>query len=202
MEWDALIPGYWELMPNKKQRILAFWGLTGIISLSAACFLLPLMLPFLEQHREELKQLRAWTMGARFITDKGVVLQSGINDCGPASLKMILTAYGIDCSVSDLSSDLRLMAKGTSLLDLRNASAKLGLGAKSWSIHPEDLPGVPLPAIAFVNKKHFVVLRRFITPEILEVDDPALGRIQWQSRAFKKVWSGEMLVFDPAWTPL
>lgn len=194
--------GYWGYMSNKKQRIFAFWGLAGVFSLSTACFLLPLLFPFLEQHKEGLKQLRAWKMGARFITDKGVVLQSGINDCGPASLKTILTAYGIDCSITDLSSNLSSTPNGTSLLDLRNASAKLGLGAKSWSIHPEDLPGVPLPAIAFVNKNHFVVLRRFITPEILEVDDPALGRIQWQSRAFKKVWSGEMLVFDPAWAPL
>lgn len=88
------------------------------------------------------------------------------------------------------------------MLDLRNLSAKLGLGAKSWFIHPEDLSSVPLPAIAFVNKNHFVVVRRFVAPDVLEVDDPALGRIRWPSRAFKKAWSGEMLVFDPSWTPL
>jgi predicted double-glycine peptidase len=193
---------YQVFMPNKKQRISAFGGLMGIIGLTAAYFFLPLLLPFLEQHREVYKQLRAWTMGARFVTDKGVVLQKSINDCGPASLKTILTAYGIDRSVPDPSSRLPLTSKGTSMLDLRNVSTKMGLRAKSWSIHPEDLPRVPLPAIAFVNKNHFVVLRRFITPEVLEVDDPALGRIRWQSRSFKKAWSGEMLVFDPAWTPL
>ena len=174
----------------------------GIIGLTAACFFLPLLLSFMEQHRDACKQLRAWTMGARFVTDKGVILQSSINDCGPAALKIILSSYGIDTGIRDLSSHFRLTPKGTSMLDLRNISMKMGLRAKSWSIHPEDLSLVPLPAIAFVNKNHFVVLRRFITPEVLEVDDPALGRIQWQSRSFKKAWSGEMLVFDPDWTPL
>jgi ABC-type bacteriocin/lantibiotic exporter with double-glycine peptidase domain len=146
--------------------------------------------------------MRAWTMGARFVTEKGVVLQSGINDCGPASLKMIFAAYGIDSGVSDLSSRVRLAPEGASMTELRSVSARLGLGARSWFVQPEDLPRVPLPAIAFVYKNHFVVLRRFVSPEILEVDDPSLGRIRWKLRAFKRVWSGEMLVFNPDWTPL
>ena len=189
-------------MPNKKRRIIAFCGLMGVFGLSAAFYNLPLLFTFPERHQEVLKQLRAWTMGARFVTDKKVILQSSNNDCGLASLKTILTAYGVDPKLLDRSSHLRLTPKGTSMLDLRNVSVKLGLRAKSWFIHPEDLPLVPLPAIAFVNKNHFVVLRKFVTPEVLEVDDPALGRIRWRSRSFKKAWSGEMLVFDPDWTPL
>jgi ABC-type bacteriocin/lantibiotic exporter with double-glycine peptidase domain len=151
---------------------------------------------------ELLKQVRAWMKGARYITDKGVVLQSRPNDCGPASLKMILAFHGIDCSISELSQDLHLTPRGTSILSLRIVSAKLGIPAKTWKVRPEDLGRVPLPAIAFVNRNHFVVIRRFIAPEILEVDDPALGRIQWPTRAFHRIWSGETLVFDPAWRPL
>jgi hypothetical protein len=193
---------YQESWSNNKRKIFAFCILAGILGLSTACCCLPLLLSFLEQRQETLKQLRAWTMGARFVTDKKVFLQSGSNDCGPASLKTVLTVHGIDPGLLDRPMHFRLTSKGTSILDLRNASLELGLRAKSWSIHPEDLPLVPLPAIAFVNKNHFVVLRRFISPEVLEVDDPALGRIWWQSRFFKKAWSGEMLVFDPDWTPL
>ena len=189
-------------MPNKKRRIIAFCILTGILGLSTACCSLPLLFAFQERHREVLKQLRAWTMGARFVTYKEVILLASSNDCGLASLKTILTAYGIDPSALGQLSHLRLTPKGTSMLDLRNISLELGLRAKSWSINPEDLRLVPLPAIAFVNKNHFVVLRKFVSPEVLEVDDPALGRIWWRSRSFKKAWSGEMLVFDPDWTPL
>ncbi len=193
---------YQVSMPNKVRRIIAFCILVGILGLSTAFYSLPLLFTFLERHQETLKQLRAWTMGAHFVTDKKVFLQSGNNDCGPASLKTILTDYGVDPGILDRSPHLRLTPKGTSMLDLRNISLELGLRAKSWLIHPEDLRLVPLPAIAFVNKNHFVVLRKFISPEILEVDDPALGRIWWRSRSFKKAWSGEMLVFDPDWTPL
>jgi len=173
----------------------------GVIGLSVSYFFFPLSLPFLFKHRNAIKQMRAWTIGADFVTDKGVVLQSSHNDCGPASLKMILAAHGIECSTSDLSSHLRLTPKGTSMLDLRRISLKMGLGARSWRLQPADLNRIPLPAIAFVNKNHFVVLRRFIAPDVLEVDDPALGRIRWPARKFDKVWSGEMLIFDPAWTP-
>jgi ATP-binding cassette, subfamily B, bacterial len=88
------------------------------------------------------------------------------------------------------------------MMRLRLVSTQWGVPAKSWHIQPKDLPRLPLPAIAFVNKDHFVVIRRFVAPEVLEVDDPALGKLQWPARSFQRIWSGEMLVFDPAWTPL
>ncbi len=141
-------------------------------------------------------------IGAEFITEKDVVLQQHGNDCGVASLKMILATHGVECSLTYLASELRLTPKGTSMLNLRQVSFRLGIPAKSWSIRPADLAHVPLPAIAFVNNDHFVVVRRFAAPGILEVDDPALGKLRWPTRAFQRIWSGEMLVFDPSWTPL
>ena len=183
------------------RRICAFWELAGLAGLLTAIFLSPLAVPILERHQEVFKPLKAWMAGARFVTDKGMPLQSHANDCGPASLKMILSAHGVECSLSDIASGLRLTPKGTSMLDLRLTSARLGVPAKSWAIRPEDLYQVPLPAIAFINKRHFVVVRKFVTPEILEVDDPALGKVQWPGRKFRRVWSGEVLVFDPVWTP-
>jgi predicted double-glycine peptidase len=189
-------------MLSKKQRASAFWRLIGMAGLSAAYLLFPLTDSFLKQQGHLMKQLRAWKMGACFVTDKDVVLQSSVNDCGPASLKMILSAHGINSSISDLSSELRLTPEGTSMLALRSISGRLGLPAKSWDVNPEDLSLVPLPAIAFVNTNHFVVLRRFVAPEMLEVDDPALGRLRWPTHKFIKIWSGETLIFDPAWTPL
>jgi ATP-binding cassette subfamily B protein len=188
-------------MTDRKRRYWAFWALIAAAGLSAACFLYFFRVPTLQHHRGVVKKLLAWKMGARFVTEKGVILQTVPNGCGPASLKMILASYGIHCSIADLTSDLRLTQEGVSMLDLRKTSLKLGLGARSWVVNPEHLSRVPLPAIAFINRRHFVVLRRFITPGILEVDDPALGRLQWPTNRFKKRWSGEMLIFDPDWTP-
>jgi ABC-type bacteriocin/lantibiotic exporter with double-glycine peptidase domain len=141
-------------------------------------------------------------LGASFVGEKGVVLQAHGNDCGAASLKMILAAHGIGRSLSDLSRELGLGPDGISLLNLRLESTKLGLPARSWSLGPRDLGRVPLPAIAFVGGDHFVVIERFVAPDVLEVDDPALGKLRWPVRAFARAWSGETLVFDPAWTPL
>jgi predicted double-glycine peptidase len=194
-------PG-WEDVPSLKRRILALCGLAGIAALLGGFCALPLSIPFLEQHREIFKRVRAMMIGARFVSDHDVVLQSQSNDCGAASLKMILAAHGMECSAADLAERLRLTRRGASMLDLRLTAIALGVQARSWAIRPADMGRVPLPAIAFVNKDHFVVVRRFVAAEVLEVDDPALGKLQWPMRAFTRVWSGEMLIFDPAWTPL
>jgi ABC-type bacteriocin/lantibiotic exporter with double-glycine peptidase domain len=186
-------------MSSRERRIVALGGLLGITGLLC---LLPMFLLCFERHREALQKIHAWMMGARFIADNGVVLQLHDNDCGPAALKMILADRGIERRLSDLASDLRLTPRGTSMLNLRLESTKLGVPAKSWMVQPKELPRVPLPAIAFIKKHHFVVIRKFIAPKVLEVDDPALGRLHWPLGAFQRVWSGETLVFDPAWSPL
>jgi ABC-type bacteriocin/lantibiotic exporter with double-glycine peptidase domain len=114
---------------------------------------------------------------------------------------MILDSHGIKRRIADLASELRLTPQGTSMRQLRLAAVEFGVPAKSWLVHPKDLARVPLPAIAFINKNHFVVIRRFSAPRVLEVDDPALGRLRWPLGAFQRVWSGETLVFDPDWSP-
>jgi ABC-type bacteriocin/lantibiotic exporter with double-glycine peptidase domain len=189
-------------MTHHTKQLCAICCLTAITGLFAALCLLPQAMPVFDRHSEALKQVRAWMRGARFVTARNVILQSRSNDCGAASLKMILETHGVERSISDLASDLQLTARGTSLLKLRLTAAKLGVSAKSWSIRLDDLTRIPLPAIAFINKNHFVVIRRFVAPEVLEIDDPALGKLRWPVRAFQRFWSGETLVFDPAWTPL
>jgi hypothetical protein len=189
-------------MPGQKRRIVAFGGLMGIASLLTAACMLSQSLPYLERHRGMLKKARAWMVGARLISSNEAILQLHGNDCGAAALKAVMAIRGIELPLSDLASDLQLTPRGTSMLNLRLISTKLGVPAKSWMMRPKDLLHVPLPAIAFINKNHFVVIRRFVAPEILEVDDPALGRLRWPIRAFQRVWSGETLVFDPAWSPL
>jgi len=189
-------------MPSLKRRIVAFCSLLTLGGLLAGFCALPLSISFLKQHREMFKRVRAGMIGARFVSDKGVVLQSRGNDCGAASLKMILEARGIEYSMPDLVSELRLTPRGTSMLNLRLVAGKLGAPAKAWAIKPRDLRRIPLPAIAFVNQDHFIVIRRMVAPDVLEVDDPALGKLQWPMRAFQRAWSGETLVFDPTWTPL
>lgn len=187
---------------SPRHRIYALGGLLSVAALLAACCASPRSFPWLQRHHEIFREACASWMGAHFVGDTDVVLQSHSNDCGAASLKMVLAAHGIECSVADLLRRLRMTVRGTSMLDLRQIAAEFGVTARSWSIQPSDLGRVPLPAIAFVKSNHFVVMRRWVAPDLLEVDDPALGRLRWPVRAFKRLWSGETLVFDPTWTPL
>lgn len=188
-------------MPFRKRRACALSGLLGFAVFVAGLQALPLTIPYIRAHREWIKAARARVRGAFLVGEAGVVLQARDNDCGAACLKMVLAAHGIECSLSDLTLELGTTSWGTSLLQLRLVATRLGLPGRSWAIRDTDLSKVPLPVIAFVNEDHFVVIRRFVTPGTLEVDDPALGRLQWPIRSFQKAWPGEALVFDPAWAP-
>jgi hypothetical protein len=190
-----------EIRSSSGRRVLALFGLWGIVALLAGFWAVPLSFPWLARHRDLVKRIRAGWMGARFVGEAGVVLQSRWNDCGAASLTMVFAAHGISCDARDLARMLRLTPRGTSMAELRRAACAFGVPARSWAIQPRVLKQIPLPAVAFVKRNHFVVLRRWIEPEVLEVDDPALGRLRWPLRSFARIWSGETLVFDTAWTP-
>jgi len=190
-----------EDVSHSRRRWAAAAGLLLLAAVVVAICALPASILRLQHNSEIFKRVRAGLRGASFVGVSDVVLQSRGNDCGVAALKMILAAHGIDCDVADLASKLQLTPSGTSMFALRRVACEFGIPAKSWIINPVDLGRIPLPAIAFVNRDHFVVIRRVIASGVLEVDDPALGKLRWPVRAFTKLWSGETLVFDPAWTP-
>ena len=139
--------------------------------------------------------------GARFVGTAGVELQERGNDCGPACLKAVLAGRGIERSLPYLRLASGTTPLGTSMHRLRVTAGRLGVDARSWTIRDGDLAVLPLPAIAFVNGDHFVVVRRFAAEGVLEVDDPAVGRLHWPLRSFRRAWAGHVLVFDPAWVP-
>jgi ABC-type bacteriocin/lantibiotic exporter with double-glycine peptidase domain len=132
---------------------------------------------------------------------EGVVFQEYGNDCGAACLKTILAERGIERSLSYLRRTTGTARAGTSMRNLRLAAERLGVESRSWSVPGKDLAGLPLPAIAFVNGDHFVVLRRHLAQGTLEVDDPALGRLHWPITSFRRAWAGQVLVFAPTWVP-
>jgi len=147
------------------------------------------------------RPIRAWFRGAQFAGVEGVVMQQHQNDCGAACLKMVLAAHGVEREIEDLYRELRTSERGTSLLDLRLVAARAGVPARSWVLGTAEMRDVPFPAIAFVKGNHFVVVRQLLDSEVLEVDDPALGKLRWPVNSFCKVWSGEVLIFDSSWSP-
>ena len=189
-------------MPSKNTRVRSVLALLFIcLAVVASSAVAPGAIPYLRDHRGLVKSARAWLRGAQFLGEDGVVLQPKWNQCGAACLKMVLAAHGISREVSDLAVELRTTGPGTSLLDLRMVSTSSGLPARSWMLSAPDLGRVPLPAVAFVYGDHFVVIPRLLAPDAVEVNDPALGHLRWPIKSFSKAWSGETLVFDPAWSP-
>jgi len=186
-------------LPERRLRVLI--GLIAFALLGVGLWALPLAATHLRGHQSWVRSARATMRGALFVGKAGVVLQMRGNDCGAACLKMVLSAHGIKCSLPHLARQLETTPRGASMLSLRLVAIRLGLPARSWVISDADLGRAPLPMIAFIRQNHFVVIRRLVAPEVLEVDDPAVGRLQWPLHSFRRSWRGEALVFDPAWSP-
>jgi len=183
------------------RRVRALLGLLAIGLIAGSIAASPGALPYIKEHRSIGKSVRAWYRGARFVGDEGVVLQKRWNECGAAALKAVLAVHGINREIPDLAEQLKTTPAGTSLFDLRTVATEAGLPGRSWVLDAADLSRIPLPAIAFVYGDHFVVIRTVVSPDVLEIDDPSLGRLLWPVKSFTRAWSGETLVFDASWTP-
>jgi len=185
-------------MTARRQRYIAAAGLIAAVALMVSPAYLR---AYLSTHPRASKQIRARSRGAEFVTDSGVVLQQTDSDCGAAALSTALQFFGVTKARSSLVTELHTGPLGTTLSELRHAAERAGVPAQSWRLRNSDVSIVPLPVIAWINRNHFVVIRRRIDSYRLEVDDPAIGRLIWPISSFVQKWSGEALVFRPSWVP-
>jgi ATP-binding cassette subfamily B protein len=128
------------------------------------------------------------------------VKQRDITDCGAACLASVAAHYGLQIPVARVRQFASTDTKGTNVLGLIKAAEKLGFQAKGVRGPFEGLAEMPKPAIAHVVKgqlHHYVVIYR-TTPKFIEVMDPAEGEMIKQSpEAFKKEWSGVLVLLEP-----
>ena len=125
-----------------------------------------------------------------------VILQEGRSDCGPAALQMILAHHRVAATQAELRRLAGTDERGTSVLGLSRAASLKGLDAVASRRSIDELRNAMLPAIAFVNDDHFVVVRRVQAGRIV-VDDPARGRVRLSQGAFDALWNGTVLTFEP-----
>lgn len=142
------------------------------------------------------RQFYRWRLGGEFLGSAGVVLQEYRNDCGPAALKMILRHYGVEISLEECRAEADLSPRGTSMLDLAKIARRHGVQVQGRRFDPTDLRDVPLPLLAYLRLRHFVVIERVDprTGRIL-VKDPALGLLRFTRKELAAIWAGEALVF-------
>lgn len=129
--------------------------------------------------------------------------QMDSHDCGPSCLKMIAKYYGKYYSLQCLRDKCGITREGVSLLDLSTGAEGIGLRTLSVKCTLRDLvEKVPLPAIAFWNGNHFVVVYD-ATSRYVYVADPMKGRTKYTHEEFAHGWLldgedvGVMLAIEP-----
>jgi len=130
-----------------------------------------------------------------YLGPEGMIFQNRQNDCGLAAMTMILNYHGILSLTASIENEWGLTRRGMSLMRLKEIGEHYGLRACGWKVDPKESPGTPMPAILFVDNRHFVVLDSVDREDRAFVRDPAIGRIRISGKMLRSRWQGEVLVF-------
>jgi ABC-type bacteriocin/lantibiotic exporter with double-glycine peptidase domain len=126
-----------------------------------------------------------------------VILQMTSTECSAACVAMILGYHGRSTTLNECRELFDSGRDGTSARRILEAARQYGLTSKAFSIKPENFGQVPLPAIAYWNNNHYVVVERW-SPSRVEIVDPAVGRRRLDARSFARSLSnGVVLTFEP-----
>lgn len=130
------------------------------------------------------------------------IRQRDISDCGAACLASIAAYHHLQMPVARIRQMAATDSKGTNVLGVVEAAAKLGFQAKGVKGPFEALFNIPKPAIAHVIVReqlhHFVVIYR-VTKTHVVVMDPSDGQYHSLTHeAFKKIWTNVLVLLLPA----
>lgn len=125
-----------------------------------------------------------------------VILQMTQNECGSACLAMVLTYHGRETTISDCRRFLKSGRDGLTARSIAQAGRELGLRVRAFSLPPEQLDQIVLPAIIHWNFNHFMVLEQWTEKEV-RVVDPALGRRRLTHEEFNQGFTGVVLTMEP-----
>ncbi len=134
------------------------------------------------------------------MTKYPIILQHSEEDCGAASLAMIVKYYGKNFTINRIREAIGTGQLGTTLTGLRRGAESLGFDARSTRANPQildQMKNAPLPAIIYWKGNHYVVLYGQKGKKYM-IADPGVG-MRYVSRAeLAESWSGFItLLLEP-----
>ena len=133
---------------------------------------------------------------------KGIkIKQHDITDCGAACLASVCAYYGLQFPVARIRQYAFTDQKGTNVLGMIEAAAKLGLSAKGVRAEFDALRLVSKPAIAHIVVKrelqHFIVIYKVADTHIVYMD-PGDGQMhKMDHEDFLIEWTGVLILMEP-----
>jgi ATP-binding cassette subfamily B protein len=125
-----------------------------------------------------------------------VLQQLSMVECGAACLAIILNYYGRKTTVAEVRELCAVGRDGLSALTILQAARSYGLLTNAYSVKPDQIGHLRLPAIIHWRSHHFVVLESW-SPGRVDLVDPARGRVRLSSEKFGDNFTGIVMTFEP-----
>jgi len=170
----------------------------GLVAFTVGLAMLAVGPSLLASQQRGVRYLRAWSLGAQLLPDRGVVLQTNSADCGHACLMNVLAHYGRRAP-QRLVEEARRARLGLTVGELVGLGRDVGLPARMLRIpRPclrRALRTVPLPTVALVGT-HYLLIERPPVDEVVALVDPAVGRLRAPVTMLERGWRGVLVTFD------
>ena len=117
-------------------------------------------------------------------------------ESGLCCIAMLLRYYKSNESLTNIRKELTVGRDGVSISELQTYLHKKGFDSHIYQIPGSNVSDAPLPAIAYWQKKQFVVVEK-IKGNTATIIDPEFGRLSIQINEFEASYSGILLTAEP-----